>query len=281
MNHPFFLLPASALLLWLAARLGVRLGRWRDSRSEKQAPRESLEVVVSATLTLLGLIISFTFSMATTRYDLRRLYEEQEANAIGTEYVRAAILPAAEASEVKHLLTQYLARRIEFYDADDRSALPKIDAPTMLLQSRLWAAVQPQAAAQPNPVTALIVSGMNDVLNSQGYTQFAWWNRIPTTAWSLAIFIAVLANLLVGYSARKTKDPAAAAAGAAVAGFGFLRAGGGYRQPAWRHHSHPSAKSSQPAVVAAKLRREPLTTSHPLPPHVSTARHPLPTHATP
>ena len=206
MNHPLLLLPVSLLTLWLAARAGVQLGKWRDSRSEQQAPRESLDVVVAATLTLLGLIISFTFSMATTRYDLRRLYEEQEANAIGTEYVRAALLPPPEAAETRHLLAAYLDKRIEFYDADDRSALPKIDAPTMLLQSRLWAAVQPQAAAAPNPVTALVVSGMNDVLNSQGYTQFAWWNRIPNTAWSLSIFIAVLANMLVGYSARKTKD---------------------------------------------------------------------------
>lgn len=206
MDHPLFLLPVGMVVLWVAARLGVRLGRLRDARHDAPPPRESLEVVVGATLTLLSLIIGFTFSMATTRYDLRRLYEEQEANAIGTEYVRAALLPPKEADETRNLLLSYLGKRIDFYEAADRSALPKIDAPTLLLQSRLWAAVQPQAAAAPTPVTALIVSGMNDVLNSQGYTQFAWWNRIPTTAWSLAIFIAVLANLLMGYSARKTKD---------------------------------------------------------------------------
>lgn len=206
MNHPFALMPGGLAVLWLAARLGVRLGRWRDGLHAGTPPRESLDVIVGATLTLLSLIVSFTFSMATTRYDLRRLYEEQEANAIGTEYVRAALLPPQQAGEIRTLMTQYLGKRIEFYEADDRSALPKIDAPTMLLQAQLWAAVQPQAAAAPNPVTALVVSGMNDVLNAQGYTQFAWWNRIPTTAWSLAIFIAVLANLLVGYSARKTKD---------------------------------------------------------------------------
>ncbi len=206
MNHPLVLLPTGLIVMWVASRIGVRLGRWRDQLHDSPPPRESLEVVVGATLTLLGLIIGFTFSMATTRYDQRRLFEEQEANAIGTEYVRAAFLPPGAANEVRALLKSYLTERIAFYEAADTSALPHINAPTMLLQSQLWAAVQPQAAAAPNPITALVVNGMNDVLNTQGYTQFAWWNRIPTTAWSLAIFIAIMANLLVGYAARKSKD---------------------------------------------------------------------------
>ena len=49
---------------------------------------------------------------------------------------------------------------------------------------------------------ALVVAGMNDVLNSQGYTQAAWWNRIPALAWGLMIAIAFGCNFLVGYGAR-------------------------------------------------------------------------------
>jgi hypothetical protein len=56
--------------------------------------------------------------------------------------------------------------------------------------------------AHPTPVIALAVAGMNDVLNSQGYTQAAWRNRIPGSAWTLMILIAVCCNLLVGYGAR-------------------------------------------------------------------------------
>jgi hypothetical protein len=57
---------------------------------------------------------------------------------------------------------------------------------------------QAVAAAQPTPTVALAVAGMNDVVNTQGYTQAAWWNRIPTGAWLLMVAIAVLSNLLVG-----------------------------------------------------------------------------------
>ena len=61
------------------------------------------------------------------------------------------------------------------------------------------------ALAQPNPVVALAVAGMNDVLNAQGYTQAAWWNRIPHAAWWLMGAIAICCNLLIGYGARNAR----------------------------------------------------------------------------
>jgi hypothetical protein len=55
-------------------------------------------------------------------------------------------------------------------------------------------------------MVALAVSGMNDVLNSRGYTQAAWWNRIPMAAWALMILIAVLSNVLIGYSSQNMRS---------------------------------------------------------------------------
>jgi len=70
------------------------------------------------------------------------------------------------------------------------------------LQTEMWSAVATPASRQFSPVTALAVSGMNDVLNSQGYTQAAWWNRIPIGAWVLLMMISIFCNLLVGYSSQ-------------------------------------------------------------------------------
>jgi hypothetical protein len=89
-----------------------------------------------------------------------------------------------------------------FYTTRDRSLLAKINADTAELQNELWAAVRPAAEAQPTQVVALVVSGMNDVLNSQGYTQAAWWNRIPVAAWGMMAAIAFSCNLLIGYGAH-------------------------------------------------------------------------------
>ena len=205
MNYPrvFFLL--SLLLLWLAAQAGTVL---RRRRALKDDEREDFNVVQTATLTLLGLIIGFTFSMAISRYDQRKTYEEEEANAIGTEYVRAELLPTANAAAVRAQLKRYLDLRIAFYRTRNKRELQQIDADTTQLQTEMWSAVQAPAVAQPTPVIALAVAGMNDVLNSQGYTQAAWWNRIPGSAWTLMIAIAICCNLLVGYGARSTKAKA-------------------------------------------------------------------------
>jgi hypothetical protein len=66
----------------------------------------------------------------------------------------------------------------------------------------MWSGLQAQAAKQPTPLMALVLSGMNDVLNSQGYTRAAWWNRIPITAWGLVALIAICSNVLIGFGAR-------------------------------------------------------------------------------
>jgi hypothetical protein len=189
--------------LWLAAWIGGRLGQRKDELSE--VVREDFRLIQSATLTLLGLIIGFSFSMAIGRYDMRKTYEEAEANAIGTEYVRADLLPPDEASKVRELLRQYTDLRVRFYITRDLDELKQIDLQTTQTQNQLWVAASQSATAQPTPVRALAVAGMNDVLNSQGYTQAAWWNRIPVGAWCLMFGIALLSNLLVGYGVHKVR----------------------------------------------------------------------------
>jgi hypothetical protein len=199
LQYPRIFFLFSLLLLWVAAQLGAFL---RQRRPLKEDERDDFNVVEAATLTLLGLIIGFSFSMATTRYDLRKNYEEAEANAIGTEYVRAGLLPAEDAAKVQAQLVKYIQLRLRFYQTRSHSELQQINADTGRLQTEMWSAVQVPAVAHPTPVIALAVAGMNDVLNSQGYTQAAWRNRIPGSAWTLMILIAVCCNLLVGYGAR-------------------------------------------------------------------------------
>jgi hypothetical protein len=201
MNHPRLVFVLSLVVLWLSANLGAFIGKRLRPLTENQ--REDFGVVQAAILTLLALLIGFAFSMAVSRYDQRKLYEEAEANAIGTEYVRADLLPDADAARVRDLLRNYLDQRILFYTARDERELERIKDSTAQLQTKLWSTVQASTVASPTPVIALAVSGMNDVLNSEGYTQFAWWNRIPGAAWSLMATIAIGCNLLFGYGARR------------------------------------------------------------------------------
>jgi hypothetical protein len=143
--------------------------------------------------------------MATGRYDQRKNFEEAEANAIGTEYVRADLLAADQGAQVRKLLRQWVDLRIRFYDTRDMEDLRQIDRETAQVGTQLWSASSKSAMAQPTPVTALAVAGMNDVLNSEGYTQAAWWNRIPVAAWVLMFGIAFFCNGLVGFGSRQLK----------------------------------------------------------------------------
>ncbi len=116
MNFPGILSLCALLCLWAAARLGVFVrGRLR---AVDLSELDEFGTVLGATLTLLGLLIGFTFSMAISRYDQRKNYEEEEANAIGTEYVRADLLPEPARTKVQAQLVQV-----------SRSANPEIRRP--------------------------------------------------------------------------------------------------------------------------------------------------------
>ena len=201
-RYPLLVLVLSFFLLWLSVQIGIF---YRRKHKLGEDIREDFGIILPATLTLLGLIIGFSFSMAIGRYDQRKDYEEAEANAIGTEYARADVLPAVDAEKVRTLLRNYLDQRVLFYITRDEEQIRQINARTVQLQSELWSAVLAPAKAQPTPLVALAVSGMNDVLNSQGYTQAAFWNRIPIAAWGLMAAIAICCNVLVGYGAREDK----------------------------------------------------------------------------
>jgi hypothetical protein len=201
-NFPLLLCLATFIFLRLAVWAGWRVRKWRKL---PDSDHEDFGTILTAALTLLGLIVGFTFSMAVSRYDQRKNYEEEEANAIGTEYVRAELLPAADAGRVTALLRSYLDQRIRFYGSNRWTELGQINARTTELQNQLWAAVRVPATVQPNAPLALVLAGMNDVINRQGYTQAAWWNRIPVAAWVLMFGIALSCNFLFGYGAHRTQ----------------------------------------------------------------------------
>jgi hypothetical protein len=200
MNFPLVLFVCSLGVLWVATRLGAFLRK--RSKTLQEDDLQDLSFVTGAVLTLLGLLIGFSFSMAISRYDQRKNYEEEEANAIGTEYVRVDFLPSEDAAAVRELLRKYLDQRMLFYSTRRESQLDQINAETARLQTEMWSKVRTAAAAQPNPVMAVVVSGMNDVLNTQGYTQAAWWNRIPPAAWGLMAAISIGCSMLIGFSVR-------------------------------------------------------------------------------
>jgi hypothetical protein len=197
LDYPVAVLAFSLPTLWIAGWIGGSLRKKHGKLDENI--HADFVFFLSSTLTLLGLIIGFTFSMAVNRYDQRKGYEEQEARAIGTEYARADLLPTADAVKVRSLLSSYLDQRILLYTSRDERQLRQINAQTTRLQGEMWSIV----AAQLTSVASLILAGMNDVLNSEGYSQAARRNRIPISAWTLLITLSIFCNLMMGYGAHR------------------------------------------------------------------------------
>lgn len=200
LRHPLFLFLALFILMSFSALASILLRRRK--KQLEGAALDDFNIVQGATLTLLALLIGFSFSMAISRYDQRKNYEEEEANAIGTEFLRADLVSSAAGDNIRSLLKDYVQARIDFYQLRDAKALAEAAQNTARLQAQLWTAVAQASKDSATPIVALAVAGMNDVINSQGYTQAAWLNRIPVSAWFLLILIALICCILVGYSAR-------------------------------------------------------------------------------
>src|ERR1700675_1184476 len=109
-HYPVLVFAAAFVFLSLASETGAWLRRRYSGVGDER--NEALSLILGATLTLLALIIGFSFSMATNRYDQRKNFEEAEANAIGTELLLADLLSPTDASSVRKLLGDYLDQRI-------------------------------------------------------------------------------------------------------------------------------------------------------------------------
>lgn len=201
LNYPFLILVALFIVFWFAGWIGDSLRVRPQDQGEES--RSGFLFIIGGTLTLLGLLVGFSFSMAVNRYDQRKNYEAREANAIGGEYIRADLLPAADATKVRSLLRGYLDQRILTYNSRTEEQFDLNDIQTARLQKELWSAVNGPSAAQPSPIRVFILSGMNEVLSTRGYARAAWLDRIPVAAWILLIAISVFCNLLIGYGVRR------------------------------------------------------------------------------
>ncbi len=201
LDHPLGLFALSLPGLWVVAFGGYFAQKVaRPLRREEQ---DEFKTVQGATLTLLALIVGFTFAMSVSRYDLRMNLEESEANAIGTEIFRAQLLPAASRTALEQALRAYLDRRIAFYSSGEPTESALLAREEARLQSDIWAIVRDAAAVQPTPIVALAVAGANDVLNAQGYVAAAWANRIPVHAWQLMALIAAACSGLLGFGGQR------------------------------------------------------------------------------
>jgi len=188
-----FILTTAIVLI--STEVGWRLGNLRRQRAreERKAP---VSAAVGTTLGLLAFLLAFTFGMAATRYDTRKNNVLLEANAIGTTYLRADLLPEGSRYEVRRLLLEYTQLR-----AGGRAAIMSLQGmkKSADLQDQIWAIAASAVEAQDTISSGLFIQSLNQMIDLDAVRITGLRNRIPDTIWLMLIVVTIFSMAGLGY----------------------------------------------------------------------------------
>jgi len=187
---------ATTAIVLLSVESGMQLGKYRRhiGAGEKEGP---VAGIVAPTLALLAFLLTFTFGFAASRFEARRQALLDESNAIGTTYLRAAMLPEPHRSEIQRLLRDYVSTRIAGAKNDQvKEAIIKSEA----LQNDLWSHASAVAAQDSKSiVTGLFIQALNETIDLHAVRVHAFRSRIPLAVWAVVGLVTILAMAVTGY----------------------------------------------------------------------------------
>ena len=184
-------------LSFLAVELGYRFGKyWKRRRPDEQ--ENQIEPMIAATLGLWAFLLAFLVSIATGRFDVRRSLVVDEANSIGTTYLRAGYLPEPGASKSRELLREYASVRLQLTELD---TYPAARQRSEEIQVHLWGIAEDLARTQPaNPVLAIYIDSLNQTIDLHTARITALTvGRIPFANYAGMYLVAILALFMLGF----------------------------------------------------------------------------------
>lgn len=186
----------------VAIEIGYRIGRSGEHRANESS-RNHVNVIQASLLGVLALLIGFTFSLSLQRYDSRSQAVIDEANAIGTTYLRAQLLPTPWVGQIQRLLRDYLSLRIE---SGAMSLDRRAERETLLVRANeildgLWRQAVAAADRDPNPVTTgLFIQSLNDLIDAYGRRDAALDRHVPELVLFLLYATFLMTGTIVGYA---------------------------------------------------------------------------------
>jgi hypothetical protein len=180
---------------------GRRLRLHRLEKDPKYSEGAGAGLVDGAVFALLGLLIAFTFSGAASRFDVRRALIVEEANAIGTAYLRIDLLPASSQPGLRENFRQYLDARLAFY-----RALPDVDAAkgaadrVQSLQKAIWVeSVEACRVSGSSSTSMLVLSALNQMIDITTTRSVALQTHPPLIVYGMLGVLVLACSFLVGY----------------------------------------------------------------------------------
>jgi hypothetical protein len=186
------------LILW---EVGRRIGMARLAHDPNGVTSGS-GPIEAAIFGLLGLLLAFTFSGAASRFEARRHLIADEANAVGTAYLRIDLLAANAQPELRQLFARYLDARLEtFHNLQDALVTKARLAETATLQRQIWASAvtaSQQPGASPD-AAKLLLPAMNEMFDITTTRMAATQDHPPAVIFALLAGLSLLSSLLIGY----------------------------------------------------------------------------------
>lgn len=203
---PFVALMFLGMVIFL--EVGRRVGKRHIARDPQLMSTHSS--VDGAVFALYGLLLAFTFSGAPARLDLRRQLIAQEANAIGTAYLRIDLLPDDQQPAMRERFRNYLDSRLEIYSRKytNFDEIKQGLAKSAKLQTDIWkAAVTASRLPQSHPDTGkLLLPAINGMIDITTTRTMAALIHPPQIIFGLLFLLALVCSTLAGYSMAASRE---------------------------------------------------------------------------
>ena len=196
-NSPWIVFVSTSLVLMATAVVGFFIGRRAGHHGADQS---QIGAIQSSILGVLALMLGFTFGAASQRYDARRLLAVDEANAIGTTFLRAQTLPEPYRTNLSNMLRDYVDLRLQSASVLDKpDELAKIRRNTERMQQAMWKQVAAVVKQDPSDITGLCEESMNQSIDLYAARIESFLARVPPTIMWILAFIAGVSLGIVGY----------------------------------------------------------------------------------
>ena len=183
------------LFLFISYEIGYRIGQNARAHRDKSEP-SALNHLISGMLAMLAFVLAFSFSMASSQHRARRRLVLEEANTIGTAYLRADLLEEPYRGKIKTLLREYVDTRVK---GASREKFAWAVKRSLEIQDSLWAQVVKAARHNPGRCVLLVVRAVNRVIDVHEKRMAAALRaRIPRSIWIALLAISALTMLTMG-----------------------------------------------------------------------------------